>query len=140
MKSTLEKLKVLLEKAGISNKINSSIPFQEIIEWEKTHNTIIPEEIKDFLQFSNGFEYGWGSIVVFPLNRIKFIANWDSVPDGWLFLGSVIGDGAYLVSDANGNLYLDDYENYSQCLRRISLKEWIEEHIIISIEEEYGVE
>lgn len=140
MKSALEKLKLLLEKAGISNKINSSISFQDIIEWEKAHNAVIPEEIKDFLQFSNGFEYGWGKIVIFPLNRIEFVTNWDSVPDGWLFLGSVIGDGAYLVSDENGDLYLDDHENTYQRLRRFSLKEWIEEKIIISIEEEYDVE
>ena len=45
-----------------------------------------------------------GSLVIFPLNEIKFITNWDSVPDGWLFLGSVIGDGAYLVSDEKGDL------------------------------------
>ncbi|MBQ4310313.1 MAG: SMI1/KNR4 family protein [Oscillospiraceae bacterium] len=140
MKSTLTKLKNLLERAGISNIINSPISLQDIIEWEKTHNVIIPEEIKDFLQFSNGFEYNWGSLVIFQLNRIKVITGWDSVPDGWLFLGSVIGDGAYLVSDVNGDLYLDDHENPYQHLRRISLKEWIERHTIISIEEEYDVE
>ncbi len=140
MKSTLAKLKDLLEKADLSNKIRNSISLQDIIEWEKTHNAIIPEEIKDFLQFSNGFEYGWGSLVIFPLNEIKFITNWDSVPDGWLFLGSVIGDGAYLVSDEKGDLYLDDHENPYERLRKISLKRWIEKHTIIRIEEEYGVE
>ena len=140
MRATLDKLKDLLEKAGKSNLINSPLPLQDIIEWEKAHNTVIPDEIKDFLQFSNGFEYNWGTLVIFPLNRIRPIADWDAVPDGWLHLGSVIGDGAYLVSDENGDLYLDDHENPYQRLRRISLKEWIETHTIISIEEEYDVE
>ncbi len=140
MKTTLDKLKLLLEKAGISDKLNPPASINDIVEWENIHNAVIPEEIKEFLQFSDGFEYGWGTIVVFPLDKIEIIENWDSVPDGWLDLGSIIGDGAYLVSNENGELYLADHENHDEPLRKFSLKNWIENRIFERIEEDYEIE
>ncbi len=78
--------------------------------------------------------------MVFPLNKIRPVKNWDSVPDNWLELGSIIGDGAYMVSDENGELYLADHNHRDDPLAKFSLKEWLEDGIFISIEEEYGVE
>ena len=140
MKETLERLRYLREAAGRSALINEPASAEEIAEWEKAHSALIPQEIKEFLQFSNGFEYGWGAVVVFPLNKIRPVKNWDSVPDNWLELGSIIGDGAYMVSDENGELYLADHNHRDDPLAKFSLKEWLEESIFISIEEEYGVE
>ena len=140
MKATIEKLKHLLDKAGISDLINSPVSAQDIAAWEHEHKAVIPEEIRIFLQFSNGFRYGWGSLVIFPLDKIRFCTYWDTVPDHWLYLGSVIGDGAYLVSDENGVLYLADHENHDEPVSRILLRKWIEEHTLEMIEEEYGIE
>ena len=75
MKTTLDKLKLLLEKAVISDKLNPPASINDIVEWENIHNAVIPEEIKEFLQFSDGFEYGWGTIVVFPLPFEPTAAN-----------------------------------------------------------------
>lgn len=140
MKTTLDKLKLLLEKAGIFDNINPPVSIKDIVEWENRNNAIIPEEINAFLQFSDGFEYGWGAIVIFPLKKIKIVKNWDSVPDGWLSLGSIIGDGAYLVSNENGDLFLADHENHDEPLRKFSLKEWLENRIFERIEEDYDIE
>lgn len=137
---TLDYLRIILEKAGIANNINETATEQEINEWEKKHNAVIPEEIKAFLQFSNGFQYSWGALYISSLDEIKFVKNWAIVPDGWLSLGSIIGDGAYLVSDENGNLFLDDHENHDNLLRKFSLKAWIEDHILEMIEEDGEVD
>ena len=140
MKETLERLRYLLEAAGISELMNEPASAEEIAEWEKAHNALIPQEIKDFLQFSNGFEYSWGTVEVFALNEIKYVHDWDSVPDGWLYLGSIIGDGAYMVSNENGELYLADHNDPDDPLDKFSLKEWLEDTVFDSIEEEYDVE
>lgn len=133
---TLDYLRILLEKAGIANNINEPATDQEIKKWEKEHNAVIPKEMKAFLQFSNGFQYGWGTLDISSLDAIKFVKNWDTVPDGWLSLGSIIGDGAYLVSDEKGDLFLADHENHDDPLRKFSLKAWIEDHVLEMIEED----
>lgn len=137
---TLDYLRIILEKAGMANNINEPAADQEINEWEKKHNAVIPEEIKAFLQFSNGFQYGWGALDISSLDKIKFVKNWAIVPDGWLSLGSIIGDGAYLVSDEKGNLFLADHENHDDLLRKFSLKAWIEDHVLEMIEEDGDVD
>lgn len=137
---TLDYVRNVLEKASIADNINEPVTDQEINEWEKKHNAVIPKEIKAFLQFSNGFQYGWGTLDISSLDEITFVKNWDTVPDGWLSLGSIIGDGAYLVSDENGDLFLADHENHDNPLRKFSLKAWIEDHVLEMIEEEAEVD
>ena len=129
-------IKKVLEKAGITNKLNAPASAQNIAEWERNNNALIPAEIKEVLKFSNGFRYGIAAIEVSSLEEIKFVKNWDIVPDGWINLGSVIGDGAYLVSDGKGELFLADHENHDEPLRKLSLKVWIENHILEMVEED----
>lgn len=140
IRKTLDYVRILLEKAGMADTIHASASVQEMSEWEKQHNAVIPEEIKEFLQFSDGFQYRWGALDISSLDQIRFVKNWDNVPDGWLNLGSIIGDGAYLVSDENGILFLADHENHAEPLRRFSIKAWIEDHILEMIEEDGDVD
>ena len=137
MNKILEELKEALEKAKLTNRLNPPASPEAIADWERTHGAIIPGEIKEFLMFSNGFEYGWGSIRIYPLGKIRLVRGWDSVPDGWLDLGSIIGDGAYLVGRPDGTLFLADHESRPP-LGEYSLKEWLNDSIIPSIEEDIG--
>ena len=136
MKETLEKMKKLLKQAGKEKTIQPPTTKEDISEWENQNNTLIPDEIKEFLLFSDGFIYGWGTLVIYALRDIEFVKDWDSVPDGWLNLGSIIGDGAELVSDRKGTLFLADHENYNDPLCEFSLKSWIEEQVCVRIEED----
>ena len=135
MKKTLEELKDVLTRANKTGLIEPPAAPEDIAAWESEHGAVIPDEIKEFLRFSNGFEYGWGSIRIRPLGKIRFIKGWDGVPDGWLDLGSIIGDGAYLVGRPDGTLFLCDHESRPM-LEEYSLKEWLTNSIIPSIEED----
>ena len=139
MNKILEELKEALEKAKMTNRLNPPASPEAIADWERTNGAIIPDEIKEFLQFSNGFEYGWGSIRIYPLGKIRLVRGWDSVPDGWLDLGSIIGDGAYLVGRPDGTLFLADHESRPP-LREYSVMEWIEQTVIESIYEDIDEE
>ena len=135
MKKTLEELKSVLTRANKTGLIEPPAAPEDIAAWESEHGAVIPDEIKEFLRFSNGFEYGCGSIRIRPLGKIRFIKGWDGVPDGWLDLGSIIGDGAYLVGRPDGTLFLCDHESRPM-LEEYSLKEWLTNSIIPSIEED----
>lgn len=135
MNKILEELREALEKAKLTNRLNPPASPEAIADWESEHGAVIPDEIKEFLQFSNGFEYGWGSIRIYPLGKIRLVRGWDSVPDGWLDLGSIIGDGAYLVGRPDGTLFLADHESRPP-LREYSVMEWIEQTVIESIYED----
>ena len=135
MKKTLEELKDVLTRAGRTGLLEPLAAPGTIAAWESEHGAVIPDEIKEFLQFSDGFEYGWGSIRIYPLKKIGFVRGWDNVPDGWLDLGSIIGDGAYLVGRPDGTLFLADHESRPP-LMEYSLKEWLDDSIIPSIEED----
>ena len=135
MNIILDELREALEKAKLTNRLNPPASPEAIADWERTHGAVIPDEIKEFLQFSDGFEYGWGSIRIYPLKKIGFVRGWDNVPDGWLDLGSIIGDGAYLVGRPDGTLFLADHESRPP-LMEYSLKEWLDDSIIPSIEED----
>ncbi|MCR5121179.1 MAG: SMI1/KNR4 family protein [Ruminococcus sp.] len=135
MQKVLEELKELLEKAKMTNKLNPPATPEQIAERERSLGAIIPDEIKQFLMFSNGFEYGWGCVDILPLEEITIIKGWDNTPDGWLDLGSIIGDGAELVGDEHGNLWLSDHESRPM-LRRYSIKEWLRDNVIESIYED----
>ena len=129
-------IKSMLEKAGITNKLNAPASARDIAEWERKHNVLIPSEIKEILKFSNGFRYGIAAIEISSLEEIALVSDWAIVPDGWISHGSVIGDGAYLVSDGKGELFLADHENHDEPLRKISVKIWIEKHILEMVEED----
>ncbi len=133
-------IKKVLEKAGLTQKLNAPASAQNIAEWEKNHNALIPAEIKEVLKFSNGFRYGVAALEVSSLEEITFVKNWDIVPEGWIKLGSVIGDGAYLVSDGKGELFLADHENHYEPLSKLSLKVWIENHILDMVEEDCDID
>ena len=139
MNKILEELKEALEKAKMTNRLNPPASPEAIADWERTHGAVIPDEIKEFLMFSNGFEYGWGCIRILPLDEIYPVKGWDSVPDGWLDLGSIIGDGAYLVGRPDGTLFLADHESRPP-LREYSVMEWIEQTVIESIYEDIDEE
>ena len=139
MQKVLDELKELLEKAKMTDKLNPPASPEAIAEWERSHGAVIPDEIKQFLMFSNGFEYGWGCVRILPLDEISFIKGWDNTPDGWLDLGSIIGDGAYLVGDEKGQLWLSDH-NSRPPLREYSVMEWIKDTVIESIYEDIDEE
>ena len=133
---TLGYMRMLLEQADLTDRIQQPVSVQDISDWEALHHAVLPEEIRAFLQFSDGFQYRWGALDIIPLQEIDEIDGWDIVPDGWYSIGSVIGDGAELVSDPNGCLFLADHENHDETLRRISLKSWIEDYILEELEED----
>ena len=139
MQKVLDELKEALEKAKKTHLLNPPAAAEDIAGWERSHKAIIPDEIKQFLMFSNGFEYGWGCVRILPLDEISFIKGWDNTPDGWLDLGSIIGDGAELVCDEKGNLWLSDHESRPP-LREYSIKEWIQDQVIESIYEDIDEE
>ena len=140
MKAVLDKLKNALDTAGAVQFLEPAAEPETIAEWESEKNAVLPAEIKEFLQFSNGFEYGM-NFMVFPLGRIRIIRDWVGVPDGWLHLGQLIGDGCYIVSDENGELYKCDHESRPMLEKfpRERFAEWIEDHVLESIYEDYDV-
>lgn len=133
MKKTLDELKTLLEKAKMTNRLDPPASPEAIAEWERTHGAVIPGEVKQFLMFSNGFEFDV-NFRVFSLEKIRVITNWVNIPAGWLYLGDLIGDGCYMVSDESGKLLCCDTE-CPPFLSDLSLSEWLEDRIFERIEE-----
>ncbi len=133
MQKVLEELKELLEKAKMTNKLNPPATPEQIAERERSLGAIIPDEIKEFLQFSDGFEPDV-NFRVFPLADIKVITHWTNIPAGWLYLGDLIGDGCYMVSDENGRLIRCDTE-CPPFLSDLSLADWLRDRIFERIEE-----
>ena len=140
MKAILDRLKSDLEKAGATQYLETPATPEMIAGWETENNAVLPAEIKEFLLFSNGFEYGM-NFMVFPLERIDIIRNWAGVPDGWLHLGQLIGDGCYIVSDEKGTLYRCDHESRPMLeeFPREKFARWIEDHVLERIYEDYDL-
>ncbi|SDA22136.1 hypothetical protein SAMN02910447_02156 [Ruminococcus sp. YE71] len=138
MKEILDRLKNVLEKAGLTDRLHSPATEEEISAWETSHGKRLPDEIKDFLRMSNGFEHCW-NFNVYPLEKIKVIEGVKGVPDGWLNLGWLIGDGCYIVSDENGRLIRCDCESRPP-LSELDLAKWIEDHVIEGIYEDYDID
>ena len=133
MKKTLEELKTLLEKAHMTGKLNPPATPEAIADRELSLGVPIPDEIKEFLQFSDGFELDV-NFRVFPLAEIKVIDSWVNIPAGWLYLGDLIGDGCHMVSDESGRLLCLDTE-CAPLLSDLSLANWLEDRIFERIEE-----
>lgn len=138
MEKILGKLNDALEKAGLTDRLSPPAAPEAVAEWEREHNAVLPAEIKGFLRFSNGFEYGM-NFMVFPLSRIKVINNWVGVPDGWLHIGQLIGDGCYIVSDEKGRLARYDTEA-RPLLSDLDLEKWIEDHVLEELYEDYDID
>ena len=133
MQIVLDELKELLEKAKMTDKLNPPASPEAIADWERSHGAVIPDEIKQFLMFSNGFELDV-NFGVFPLAKIKVITDWAYIPAGWLYLGDLIGDGCHMVSDENGKLLCCDTE-CAPLLSDLSLADWLRDRIFERIEE-----
>lgn len=89
-----------LKGSGELDKLNPPATGAEIAAWENANGCRLPQLIKDFLMFSNGFKYG--KFEVLPLEKISPNVRPKDSREGYFTVGNVRGT---LLSNKNG--YLD---------------------------------
>jgi hypothetical protein len=120
-------IKEILLHCGELSKItfsyfNAPAKTEEIIAWEKKHQTKIPASYKDWLLFSNGSEISNGLVHLFRLNMIGFYNEF--LQPEYVIFGTTIGDGEFLCFsresgqfariDHSGSWFYDDFKLFLQ--------------------------
>ncbi len=105
---------------------------QEAIDaWEIQNGAKLPEGYKNWLLLSNGFDMNQSVV----LRGIEEIAKLE-IPgyEGFYSIGSYIGDGSMLLTDTEGNFYLDD-EAFGKEASTFEgfLEEWVIRHLVDEI-------
>ncbi|MDE6761171.1 MAG: SMI1/KNR4 family protein [Lachnospiraceae bacterium] len=96
-----------LEDAGYDTyKIFPPISRDEIENWEKENQVILPKGYKKWLLLSDGFDR-IGNNVLYPLEGICKYP--DKEYEEYYIIGSYIGDGSLLLTDKNGTFYKLDH-------------------------------
>jgi len=87
---------------------------EQIENWERIHNAVLPKEYKEFLLLSNGLvSYIFGG-ELFSLDDIipcpvEAIEEYSEESTDYFIIGNYIGDGSMLLCDRNGNFYELDH-------------------------------
>jgi len=96
----------------------------EIIEWERENKTTIPESYKEWLMFSNGSQIINDTAHFFGVKM--FDAYNDYIPDDYVVIGELIGDGELLCfSKTTGKIIRYnhgksiEYQNFKEVLNLI---------------------
>lgn len=78
---------------------------EKIDKWEEEHQASLPEDYKNFLLLSNGFDMK--TTEIYPIEQVTAL----SIPDyeGYYALGTYIGDGSLLLTDGKGKFYKGDH-------------------------------
>ncbi len=110
MKKKFNRIAVLanaLEENDIDNfKFPEPVSQEQIDEWEKSNNAKLPTGYKNFIALANGFRKSGSEI--YPLSNITKLDFPDDFK-GYYAIGSFIGDGSLILSDAEGNFYYGDH-------------------------------
>lgn len=88
---------------------------EQIENWERIYNAVLPEEYKEFLLLSDGLVsnifggelFSLDDIVRCPYEEIE--EYYDEQKD-YFIIGSYIGDGSMLLCDSDGNFYELDHD------------------------------
>lgn len=93
---------------------------EQIENWERIHNAVLPEEYKEFLLLSDGLRsYIFGG-ELFSLDDIErcpyeeieeFYEDTEGLSGekNYFIIGNYIGDGSMMLCDENGNFYELDH-------------------------------
>lgn len=113
-----------LEENDIDNfKFPMGISEEEIKNWEKENNVLLPEAYKSFLLLANGFRNH--SAEVYSLGQITCLDFPDDYK-GYYAIGSYIGDGSLILVDDKGNFYYGDHvDGVEQSIFEAFVEEWI---------------
>ena len=86
-----------------------------IEKWEKDNRTMIPEELKNLLIQSDGFQILGRTAKVYSLSEIGYSCS--GVPDKYVVFGELVGDGEKLCfHESTGEIvsvYNGDIKSYS---------------------------
>ncbi|MCR5121180.1 MAG: SMI1/KNR4 family protein [Ruminococcus sp.] len=88
-----------LKGSGELDKLNPPATGAEIAAWENNNGCKLPQHIKDFLMFSNGFKYG--KFEVLPLEKISPNVRPKDCEEEYFTVGRAYGT---LLSDKDGDL------------------------------------
>ena len=87
---------------------------EEILEWERTNGIAIPESYKEWLRFSNGSQILDQEARLFGTS--EFILSDDYVPDDYVVIGMLIGDGERLCFSKNSGKIVRHLQGKSEAL------------------------
>lgn len=84
---------------------------EEINEWENKNNIIIPEYYKEWLYFSNGSQILANTARFLGIKEM--IVNYKQIPEDYVIIGHLVGDGEILCFSKNTGTILSYYNGKS---------------------------
>ena len=78
----------------------------EITEWEKNNKITLPASYADWLKFSNGSILRGNVAEIYGLDRIE--DDIEYLPDDYVVIGSLTGDGEIICFSKNGGTIFTD--------------------------------
>lgn len=113
------------------DKLFSPTTQEAIDAWEIQNGAKLPEGYKNWLLLSNGFDMNQ-SVVLHGIEEITKL----EIPgyEGFYSIGSYIGDGSMLLTDTEGNFYLDDEAfGKEESTFEGFLEKWVIRHLVDEI-------
>ncbi|NLK71903.1 MAG: SMI1/KNR4 family protein [Clostridiales bacterium] len=97
----------MLEENEIDNfKFPKGISEEDIKDWEKENNILLPDGYRSFLLLTNGFRnHGTEIYSLEQITQLDFPEDYK----GYYVIGSYIGDGSLILVDDKGGFYLGDH-------------------------------
>ena len=76
------------------SKFNTPASETEIVRFQQKNSIVLPKELTDLYQSTNGFQVLGRTVTVYELDRVGF--RFDDVPEDYIVFGEIAGDGEKL--------------------------------------------
>lgn len=128
---TAKYLPEALEKAGQSDRLNPPATEAQIAKWERINDRKLPEELREFLKITNGFEFG--NTRIYSLEEMDGNTRPGKCPKKWFTVGK--NGSKYIVSNDSYmktyNTKKSEFDSYTYELDR-----FVRDHVIKSLNEQ----
>ena len=101
------------EEELLTFEFNNPVTEDELVAFENDLNVKFDEDYKDFLRFSNGAILCFNSAELYNIEIVKNIDAQEkdgSIPNDYIFIADIVGDGEVLCYSRNKNKFISYFE------------------------------